>query len=63
MRGPDHLFHSPKMGRRVPGVERDDFRELVSVRPYRILYLLRDDQCLIVAVIHGRQSLEKVRRS
>jgi toxin ParE1/3/4 len=59
MSAPDHLVHSPKMGRGVPEMKRDDLRELVSVRPYRIIYLLRNNQCLVVAVIHGRQSLEK----
>jgi plasmid stabilization system protein ParE len=59
MRAPDHLVRSPKMGRRVPAMKRDDLRELVTVRPYRIIYLLRDDECIIVAVIHGAQSLAK----
>jgi addiction module RelE/StbE family toxin len=59
MRAPDHLVHSPKMGRRVPTMKRDDLRELLSVRPYRIIYLLRGEQCIVVAVIHGRQSLAK----
>jgi addiction module RelE/StbE family toxin len=59
MRAPDHLRHSPKMGRRVREMKRDDLRELVSVRPYRIIYQVRDDECIVIAIIHGRQSLEK----
>ena len=62
MRAPDHLAHSPKMGRRVPELGRDDIRELVSVRPFRIIYQLQGDVCVVLAVIHGRRDLRMALR-
>jgi plasmid stabilization system protein ParE len=58
---PEILEHTPKIGRRVPEFDRDDLRELVTVRPYRILYLLRDDDCYIIAIVHGRRDLTRLR--
>lgn len=53
---PRRLGTLPRSGAKVPEFDRDDLREL-SVRPYRILYSIRGDECLIVAVIHGSRDL------
>ncbi len=52
---PEKLALFPKMGRRVPELKRDDLRELVTVRPYRIVYLLLEDGCLVVAILDSRR--------
>jgi len=54
MDAPDILVHTPRIGRRVPEFNRDDFRELLTVRPYRIMYQIENDVCKIIAVIHGK---------
>jgi plasmid stabilization system protein ParE len=56
---PDMLADFPRIGRRVPEFQRDDLRELLQVRPYRILYLLDGEVCKIIAVIHGKRDLLK----
>jgi hypothetical protein len=43
---------------RIKGVE---FRE-VSVRPYRVIYRLRDDCVVLLSVIHGARLLRKAIR-
>lgn len=53
---PRRLSTLPRSGARVPEFERDDLREL-TVRPYRIIYAIREDECLVVAVIHGSRDL------
>ncbi len=45
------------MGRVVPECGKDDIREIVSVRPYRIMYVIRDDTCYIAHIYHGRRNL------
>jgi toxin ParE1/3/4 len=54
---PEHLRHSPRMGRVIPEYGQESFRELVSVHPYRIIYVLRDDTCHIAHIIHGSRNL------
>src|SRR5581483_4377303 len=53
---PRRLVKLPRSGSRVPEFDRDDIRELV-VRPYRIIYAIRGDDCHVVAVIHGSRDL------
>jgi toxin ParE1/3/4 len=58
---PELLEHTPKIGRCVPEFGREDVRELVTVRPYRIVYFLRAEDCYIIAVVHGRRDLTRLR--
>ncbi|HKI36262.1 MAG TPA: type II toxin-antitoxin system RelE/ParE family toxin [Gemmataceae bacterium] len=58
------LHSSPRLGRVVPDFGEDHIRELVSVRPYRIVYMIRDDDCYITHIIHGRRNFaDWVRRA
>jgi toxin ParE1/3/4 len=51
------LVRFPHAGRKVPEFDDENVRELV-VYSYRIIYRLRDDEALIVAVIHGKRTLQ-----
>jgi len=53
LRATRSLEHSPKMGRVVAELGQDDVRELVSVRPYRIIYRIREETCSVVYVFHS----------
>jgi len=44
----------PHIGRVVPELENPMIRERV-VQSYRIMYLVRNQEILIVTVVHGRQ--------
>jgi plasmid stabilization system protein ParE len=57
---PKRLAHSPKLGGRVPEFDVDHVRELVTVRPYRIIYVLGEDVCTIVAVVHSKRNLQQL---
>lgn len=48
------LEETPVAGRVVPERERDDLRELI-VAPYRIVYRLQTQACVIICVLHGKQ--------
>ncbi len=52
------LAYTPRLGRVVPDFRREEFRELVTIKPYRIIYTVRGDDCTVVAVIHGRRDLK-----
>ena len=52
----------PKMGRIVPEYQQDDIREIL-VQSYRVIYQLKQDQVLILTVIHGRRELTKLLES
>jgi toxin ParE1/3/4 len=41
---PRGLEQSPRSGGRVPEFDRDDIREVI-VRPYRIIYVIRGEDC------------------
>jgi addiction module RelE/StbE family toxin len=56
---PRRLRNFPRSRARVPEFDRDDIRELI-VRPYRILYAIRRDECVVLAVIHGSRDLPSV---
>jgi plasmid stabilization system protein ParE len=51
------LHSSPRLGRVVPDFGEDHIPEIVSVRPYRILYVIQDDDCHITHVFHSRRNL------
>jgi len=44
----------------VPEFGLEHVRELVTVRPYRIIYLVREDVCAVVAVVHSSRNLPAV---
>jgi toxin ParE1/3/4 len=44
----------PLSGRKVPEMDLDQIREVIE-GPYRIIYLIKDEQIDILAVIHGSQ--------
>jgi len=46
----------PKLGRIVPEIERDDFREVIKGN-YRIIYRVKPEQVSILTVRHGKQIL------
>ena len=58
---PEILAHTPRIGRSVPEFGQEHIRELVTVRPYRIIYEVRDDTCSIVAIVHSSRDLRKLR--
>jgi addiction module RelE/StbE family toxin len=51
------LAHFPQAARKVAEFDDENIRELV-VYSYRIIYRLREDEVLIVAVIHGKRVLQ-----
>jgi addiction module RelE/StbE family toxin len=53
---PRCLDKFPFYGQRVPEFGLEELRELI-VRPYRIIYAMRETACYIVAVIHGYRDL------
>src|SRR5262249_8209848 len=54
------LARSPKIGGGGPEFDVDHVPQLVSVRPYRIIYVLREDTCHIVAVVHSSRNLQQL---
>lgn len=56
------LLKTPQIGRIVPEFNRPDLREVIF-RDYRVVYLLRNNEVLILRVVHGaRDLLALVRR-
>lgn len=53
------LEQFPRSGRVVPEVWRDDTREIIVSR-YRVMYRLRDDGVIILAVRHGARLLDEL---
>jgi toxin ParE1/3/4 len=51
------LARFPRAGRKVPEFDDENVRELI-VYSYRIIYRLRSDEALVVAVIHGKRILQ-----
>jgi plasmid stabilization system protein ParE len=51
------LARFPQAGRAIPEFDDENLRELIAYS-YRIIYRLRDDEALIVAVIHGKRVLQ-----
>src|SRR2546426_10999309 len=54
---PRRLAKSPRSGSRVPEFDREHIREVLSVRPYRVIYELRGEHCYIVSVVHASRYL------
>jgi plasmid stabilization system protein ParE len=52
------LQSSPRMGRRVPELGLDHIREIVSINPYRIIYVIHGRDCRVVHVFHGKRDLK-----
>lgn len=52
------LADLPLSGRKVPDYNRDDLREL-SVRPYRLIYRVMQEQIDIISVMHVRRLLPR----
>jgi addiction module RelE/StbE family toxin len=46
------LQSNPLMGRVVPEYRREDLRELI-VRSYRLVYLVRGPEVIVIRVVHG----------
>jgi toxin ParE1/3/4 len=53
------LNQLPLRGRVVPELEDEAYRELF-IYSYRLIYRIKENQTLIVAVIHGKRRLENV---
>jgi plasmid stabilization system protein ParE len=52
------LIDFPKIGRKVPELEQDMFRERI-VDGYRIIYLIQSTGVEILTIVHSRQDLIK----
>ncbi len=50
------LLKTPHIGRVVPEFNRQDLREVIF-RGYRIVYLVQNDEVLILRVVHGARNL------
>jgi plasmid stabilization system protein ParE len=54
------LNRNPRMGRRVPNNLWDEMRE-IYVRPFRLFYVIEDERCYVVAMVHERRDLSRYR--
>lgn len=61
VRAVDRLEPFPLSGRMVPEFQREDLREVIE-GSYRIVYLVRGDECTILRVVHGARDMEGVAR-
>jgi len=52
------LINSPKMGRIVPEIKKNNVREIIY-RNYRIIYRIFNDEIQILSVFHGARDLRK----
>ena len=55
------LETTPKMGRIVPDFGIECFREVI-LRPYRLMYIVNEEDCEIVALVDGRRDLRNLIR-
>ena len=55
----ERLLVSPEIGRSVPEFGRRDLREILF-RGYRIVYLLRKNEAIILRVVHGARDLARL---
>ena len=53
---PRRLAHFPYSGRMVPEFKDENIRELIF-GSYRLIYLIRQSVCYIVAIIHGSRDI------
>ena len=49
----------PRLGRMVPEIEEESLRERLAYS-FRLIYRIREESILVVAVIHGKQLLRVV---
>jgi plasmid stabilization system protein ParE len=56
------LLRSPQIGRVVPEFNQQNLREVIF-RGYRIVYLLQDNEVIILRVVHGARDLLALVRS
>ena len=54
---PRSLAENPLSGGIVAEFNRKKLREIL-VRPYRIIYLVRSEECFVITVIHGSRNLK-----
>ena len=59
-RAPD-ILDQPRVGRQVPEYQDPDVRELL-IDPYRLIYLLQEDDIFILTTMHQRQLLPSYRK-
>lgn len=57
----DGLRDFPESGHVTPEVNRDDVREL-SAYPYRLIYRLKNEEVIVLAVLHGSRLIETIVR-
>lgn len=55
------LIEFPELGRVVPEFDRPDLRELI-VRPYRLVYRVRDESVEIATVFHASRMFLDLRQ-
>ncbi len=56
---PRRLARLPRSGSIVPEFKNEAIRE-VLVRPYRLIYQIRDQDCFVVAIVHGFRELNSI---
>jgi toxin ParE1/3/4 len=56
---PRRLAALPRTGSIVPEFQQDAIREVV-VRPYRIIYQIRGEDCFVAAIMHGSRDLRRL---
>ncbi|WP_405243229.1 type II toxin-antitoxin system RelE/ParE family toxin [Lentisalinibacter salinarum] len=47
------------MGRSVPETDSRDIRELIFRKSYRIIYAVRGDRILVLAIVHTSRDMEE----
>lgn len=58
----DSLVDLPLSGHINPEASREDIREL-SAYPYRMIYRIRDNDVMILAILHGSRLIDDILRS
>ena len=53
------LAQFPRMGRVVPEFKREQLREVVY-RTYRIVYVVTDEEVVIIRIVHSARDLRRV---
>ena len=56
----DKLLKFPTIGRVVPEYQNELIREII-VDPYRIIYRIDEDFLHVLAVVHGRRDLSRIK--
>jgi len=53
------LCDFPESGHLTPEADRDDVREL-SIYPYRLIYRIKQNDVIVLAVLHGSRLIENI---